>query len=145
MERTVTIEERIKRHSMIDLDTGCILWTAVCNERGYGKVRYNRKTVRVHRLVWELKYGTIPDGLELDHLCKVRNCLNVDHLEAVTHAENIRRGDHSNKGGKHNKVKTHCKHGHPFDNENTLIDMRGYRRCKACIRNWRVKRQIQRN
>ena len=128
-----TIEDRIAKYSLVNLNNGCQLWTAACDQDGYGMVWYQGRGVRVHRVAWELKYGEIPEGLELDHLCRVRNCLNTDHLEVVTHAENVRRGDRSNYGGKHNKVKTHCPQGHEYNEENTHYGKTS-RSCRACHR-----------
>ena len=90
------------------------------------------KTVYAHRLVYEMTVGPIPKGLCIDHLCRNTVCCNPAHLEPVTNGENIRRG---RKPGSHNRNKTHCSKGHPFDEANT-----GHRKtycgvarhCKAC-------------
>jgi hypothetical protein len=71
-----------------DAITGCWLWPST----SYGRVRHGGKVLPVHRLVYELMIGPIPDGLEIDHLCSTPQCCNPMHLEPVTHAENIRRG-----------------------------------------------------
>ena len=86
-----------------------------------------------HRIVYELIKGKIPEGLFIDHLCRVRNCVNPDHLEPVTHEENIRRGI----GGVNaiNRAKTHCLKGHPLSGEN--MQMRnGARVCLTCSRRY---------
>lgn len=120
--------------------TPCWLWHGATRNGGYGylnvpkepggSIREGRK-ISAHILMYEHVKGPIPEGLELDHLCRVKNCVNPDHLEAVTHAENVRRGE----AGLHNPVKECCPKGHPYTPENTQIikDPRGdYRRCKQC-------------
>ena len=71
---------------------GCWLWTGSHNGLGYGTIRSVGRKMYVHRYSYELLVGPIPAGLELDHLCRVPGCVNPDHLEPVTHAENLRRG-----------------------------------------------------
>ncbi len=84
---------------------GCWEWTASQRGRGYGCFRLNRKTLQAHRVSYSLIRGEIPEGLELDHLCRNTSCVNPFHLEAVTHGENVRRG---NVVGK----RTNCLKGH---------------------------------
>ena len=111
---------------------GCWLWTAgrSSRSRGYGDCWFARRMLRAHRVAFELVTGPIPDGLELDHLCRVRLCVNPDHLEAVTHAENVRRGD----GGRNQSDKTHCPNGHEYSAENTYRrpGQPSWRYCRAC-------------
>ena len=76
---------------------GCWLWTGALLD-GYGIVKVGGGVRRAHRVVFEFERGPIPDGLELDHLCRVRRCVNPDHLEPVTKAENIRRERAERKG-----------------------------------------------
>jgi hypothetical protein len=85
------------------------------------------KKVLVHRWFYEQANGPIPDGLELDHLCRNPRCCNPAHLEAVTHAENMARGKAAQQ--------THCIQGHPFDEANTYYRRSGTRDCRACNRN----------
>jgi hypothetical protein len=85
-----------------------------------------------HRAFYEHHVGTIPDGLTIDHLCKVRRCVNPDHLEPVTRGVNVLRGDTITAA---NVRKTHCPRGHAYDEENTYTSKRGMRHCKACQRN----------
>src|SRR5688572_16860021 len=77
----------------VDRTGGCWLWTASRILSGYGQVRFEGKNQRAHRVAYALVKGPIPEGLVLDHLCRVKHCVNPDHLEAVTQAENLRRGD----------------------------------------------------
>ncbi len=108
----------------------CWLWTGRLNRGGYG-VGYADRAVRVHRWAYELLHGPIPDGLDIDHLCRVRRCVNPAHLEAVTRRENLRRGN--GVGAQHAK-QTHCVHGHAFDEANTYWRRDGSRDCRACRR-----------
>lgn len=105
----------------------CIIWTGALTVAGYGVKRVDGKTEYLHRLAYIAAHGSVPEGLELDHLCRNRACYNVVHLEAVTHAENMRRG--------HFGRKTHCPKGHPYDEVNTQINsVNGGRECRTCIK-----------
>lgn len=106
----------------------CWVWTSAINTKGYGVFHINGKVKYAHRLSFVLFGRVIPDGLVLDHLCRRTECVNPDHLEAVSPAVNSQRG----KCGK----KQFCKHGHPFDASNSYIRKdNGARMCKACGRN----------
>lgn len=76
---------------------GCTLWNASTFGGGYGQFKINGRSVLAHRVAWTLRYGPIPDGLELDHVylrgCRSKACVNTDHLELVTSEENARRRD----------------------------------------------------
>lgn len=113
---------------------GCWLWTGRLHD-GYGDIEVwrggYRKRTPVHRLAYEALIGTIPDGLHLDHLCRVRSCVNPAHLEPVTIRENIRRGVGATAM---NARKTHCKWGHEFTPDNTVFDSIGNRVCLFCRR-----------
>lgn len=109
---------------------GCWLWTAAVGGGGYGYLWAHGRVARAHRVAYELHVGPIPEGLDLDHLCRNRLCVNPEHLEPVTRSENLRRGLHG--GGPIPKAE--CKRGHPFDAENTRITSTGKRRCRACHR-----------
>ena|SRR3990167_2421403 len=107
----------------VEKTDGCWLWLGYCNPKGYGYYYDGYGTNRVHRFAYRVLVGEIPDDLEIDHLCRVRNCVNPKHLETVTHRVNCRRGVGS---------KTHCAQGHEFTPDNT----RTYRQrtCIACVR-----------
>lgn len=107
----------------------CWEWQGYKNADGYGKFQYCQKDYSVHNFMWECVYGPVPEGLELDHLCRNRACGNPIHLEAVTHLENIRRGIYNNH---HNSAKTHCPKGHEYSKENTYIAPNGFRQCREC-------------
>lgn len=103
--------------------------------KGYGSAhlpRPERGHVLVHRFVYELLRAPIPDGLELDHLCRNHPCVNPAHLEPVTHRENMMRGE---TFGAVNAAKTHCDNGHEFNTANTRLVRRGRsirRECRPC-------------
>lgn len=117
----------------------CWLWTGRLSWQGYARVCFsvNKKRVQTHahRIAWELAHGkSVPDGLVIDHLCRVRNCVNPDHLEAVTSKVNVLRGI---SPPAILARKTHCKYGHPLSGENLHIYGNGYRVCRTCGREWR--------
>jgi hypothetical protein len=99
---------------------------------GYGRVGYQGKSYDAHRLVYILSEGPVAEGKELDHLCRVRHCVNPDHLREVTRRENLL-ADGSLSIAKIHAEKTHCKHGHEFTSENTY-QWRNQRHCLACRR-----------
>lgn len=82
---------RIASKIAADAD-GCWVWTKCCDQDGYGLVWFDGQMRRAHRIIYEILVGPIPDGLDIDHLCRVRACVNPDHMEPVAHGENIRRG-----------------------------------------------------
>lgn len=111
--------------------TGCDVWTKSLSRGGYGQVQIPGVGVRrVHRIVYEELVGPIPEGLQLDHLCRNRACANPSHLEPVTQRENGRRG--FGWSGR-NARKTHCPQGHEYTPENTIIETgTPGRRCRIC-------------
>lgn len=113
----------------VDKSGECWLWTAATTREGYGTIRFNGVTTCAHRIAYELLVGPIPQGLELDHLCRTPACVNPAHLEPVTHRENMLRG--RGVAAAH-ASQTHCLRGHPFDEENTLR-LQGKRVCRACV------------
>ena len=79
-------------HLIVVVPNGCHIWIGAGAGKGYGVVCVKRVMKLAHRVAYERKHGPIPAGLEVDHLCRQRNCCNSDHLEAVTGTENRRRG-----------------------------------------------------
>jgi len=121
------MEERF--WSKVDAVGPCWLWTA-STRYGYGQYRISEprwKTVLAHRWAWETLVGPIPDGLVTDHLCRVRRCVNPDHLELVTRRENNLRGFSPCAIRARAQL---CVNGHEFDG----ITIKGYRHCKTCKR-----------
>ncbi len=85
--------QRIQQNSLNDSSTGCLTWLGSTCRNGYGRIRVTesdgtRFMKSVHRLCWEHANGEIPDGLQIDHLCHVRNCVNTKHMRLVTQAQN---------------------------------------------------------
>ena len=111
------------------IESGCWEFTGHLDKYGYGQIKINRKTILTHRYIYEYYYGTICPDLTIDHLCRNRACCNPLHLEQVTKQENNKRG---NSASGINKRKTHCKRGHEFTKENTIIKKMEKRCCKIC-------------
>lgn len=127
--------ERFDRHYIPEPNSGCWLWTSALNRKGYGKFDDETRNLLAHRFSYEMHRGPIPAGLEIDHKCRVRCCVNPDHLEPVTHEENVRRGGCVAALTKHRAVqraKTHCPHGHEYDEANTYLTRSGTRGCRRC-------------
>jgi hypothetical protein len=125
----MTTLQRFEAKYTPEPNSGCWLWLGSGLPAGYGQM-WNGDTVEAaHRISYKLFRGEIPQGLEIDHKCRVRCCVNPDHLELVTHKENMRRG--CGEMGL-NARKTHCKRGHAFDEKNTYWNKNGGRFCRAC-------------
>lgn len=132
----------------VDAGGPCWLWTGKSRDSyGHGILWFyllGARTGRyVHRLVWEHLVGPIPDGMTLDHLCRITNCVNPDHLEVTTMGENVLRGFGPSA---QNARKTHCKRGHALTGENVYYrkDRPGHRHCKTCDREGQRRRYATR-
>lgn len=115
-----------------DDPTQCWLWRGGLYRNGYGRFAWSSgHALLAHRYAYELMVAPIPEGLEIDHLCGARNCVNPKHLEAVPHRENLLRG---NTITARHAAKTHCPQGHAYDRVNTHWTLAGTRKCRACNR-----------
>lgn len=132
----MTLRERIYNCSVPEPNTGCWLWTAAVRN-GYGRMTVRRATHKTaaHRVAYEVFVGPIPHGMTLDHLCRVRCCVNPEHLEPVTMRENIRRGTSPVAQNIHGAMREgYCQNGHSWDDP-TNVRITGRRRdCRACQR-----------
>ncbi len=126
-----SIQDRIRGLSMADPNSGCWLWIGLLNKDGYAWLGGPPKKAGrlAHRASYEAFINCIPSGLELDHKCRIRCCVNPNHLEPVTHAENVRRGIIGAQASRAN-----CKWGHPFSGDNLVMEG-NKRRCKKCRKN----------
>lgn len=126
-----------------DGPNGCRVWMRGRNTHGYGRVSYNGKWCAAHRVSYETFVGPIPAGLDLDHLCRNRACINPAHLEPVTEKENALRGIGFCAL---NAAKTHCKYNHHLDGDNLYIyQYRGrlQRQCRVCREARRAKHRAK--
>ena len=110
---------------------GCWEWTGPKARGGYGAFWTGTKQVGAHCYAYELLIGPIPEGCEIDHLCRNHGCVNAAHMEAVTHQENTLRG---NTQAARHAAKTHCPQGHAYDLINTYRRPDGCRQCRTCRR-----------
>lgn len=113
----------------------CLIYTGADNSGGYGQFRYNGRNGYAHRYAWESKHGPIPEGMTVDHLCRVRMCCNADHMELVDAVTNYLRGV---------EARNACPNGHPYD-ESTPRGANGTRRCPICSRATAKKSWLRRS
>lgn len=122
----MTIEERLLSKIQID-NKDCWVWTGSVFKQKYStysQIRIKNKCRKAHQVSYEVFIGPIPQGRELDHLCKNKLCINPAHLEPVTHFENMERGYWT--------TKDECIHGHSYGGGNTYLNTRGHRECRTC-------------
>jgi hypothetical protein len=117
----------------VDKTETCWLWKGKKIKGGYGQLTRAGRFVYAHRYAYEMAHGPIPEGRQVDHLCRNRLCVNPAHLEVVSQQENIRRGHAGKATGARSRARTHCGKGHPFDERNTRW-YKGERCCRECAR-----------
>ena len=122
----------------VEMRDGCLEWTGYRDKDGYGTYSphaygVKKNPERAHRYIYELVKGPIPDGLVVHHRCENKSCVRLDHLEVVTHRENLLRSDTPSR---RNLMKTHCPKGHPLYGDNLYVrkDGRVSRGCRSCLR-----------
>ena len=134
----IPIKQRLDRR--VTQGPGCRVWTGYKAPLGYGQIREDKdgRLLYAHRVAYEIYVGAIPEGLELDHLCRNPSCANPEHLEPVSHRENLLRGVGI---AAIYAARTHCQKGHEFSIENicNYKSDKGKRICKIC------KRERERN
>lgn len=130
----------------VEVTESCWLWSGGTFTQGYGRFDIGsrtdgtRRSVKAHRFAYEAVRGPVPDGLVIDHLCRVRNCVNPAHLEAVTSRINILRGVGV---APQNAAKTECPNGHPYEGPNLRVQPSGSRYCFACKRARRLAQAVR--
>jgi hypothetical protein len=129
------IERRLWKFIFTEPNSGCWLWGGTLSSYGYGIFLIKSSTSKsgfmaraAHRICYEFYKGKVPEGLDLDHKCRVRCCVNPEHLEPVTRQVNLLRGVGIPAVF---AKRTHCNNGHPFGGQNLIIDG-GFRRCRTC-------------
>lgn len=136
----MTLRERFDAKWVIWPPTGCWVWLASRTTAGYGNILIgsskdgSRSMEYAHRLSYEFHIGPILPGFQIDHLCRVRCCINPAHLELVTHAENVKRGDAGKATGAKQRQKTHCPRGHPYNLH--AYYWNNERSCRVCKHEW---------
>jgi hypothetical protein len=107
-----------------------MLWLGHIAVTGYGGINYKNRCVAAHRVSYRLAHGEIPEGLQIDHLCRVRACVAPLHLEAVTsQVNNLRSTCYEKK-----RARSHCKRGHERNDKNVYVTKQGHRLCRPCIK-----------
>ena len=124
------LPDRFWRRISIDPAAGCWMWAAPLDRYGYGHAYLDGKGYLAHRVIYDVLRSHISAGLELDHLCRVRNCVNPDHLEPVSHRVNVQRGELG-------QPRARCPKGHEYSESNSYRSASSGLRCKTCIRNIR--------
>lgn len=128
---------RFLKYVLVNKETGCWEWTGTSNGNGYGRVYMYGKMMGAHRVSYEHYVGAIAPRMQIDHKCRMKRCVNPYHLQQVSNCENIVLAVERKEN--YQSSKTHCKHGHEFNEENTRYAKQprsnGIRRqCRACFR-----------
>jgi len=145
----LTTLERFWSHVSPEPNTGCWLWMAGEARGGYAKFKADGKTVVAHKWYWETRNGPVPGGLELDHLCRVRCCVNPIHLEAVTPLVNFQRGLRLGPAMIGRKAQNAnlltCSKGHPFSGISGRPGKKRQRFCKICRAEYQLRYRMNRS
>ena len=130
----LTVASEFTRHvSAKRLEADCWLWEGDLNSGGYGLLHRSVKPRLAHRAVYEMLVGPIPEGLQLDHLCSNKRCVNPSHLEPVTRTVNVRRAFAIRQSA------VQCPKGHPYSGDNLYVNPRGYKVCRKCQKVHKLK------
>lgn len=144
MKNDTSISARLERHTTPG-PANCWLWTGATDRHGYGHIKVKGRLLRAHRVSYETHVGPIPDDKQIDHLCRVRHCINPAHLEPVTGRVNTMRSPIAPAAI--NARKTSCNSGHRLAGSNLYVSKAGYRYCRECRRQrtaeWRTRRLSQ--
>lgn len=129
---------RLAAKILKDDSSGCWLWRGSNDgDQGYGRFYLNGRLLGAHRASYILHCGPIPDGMDIDHICRVPSCVNPEHLRTATRQENLATARKHGlalggaASGEKQKSKTHCPQGHSY--EDAIITKRGWRRCRQCF------------
>lgn len=135
-------ERSIERFwAKVEKSSGCWLYSGGKTAGGYGKYHFCGRQARAHRIAYELLVGPIPEGLQIDHLCRTPACVNPAHLEAVTPQENTLRGVGASAQAAR---RTRCRRGHPLAGANLAKSRRpGWRECRRCLQRRARQRAIR--
>ena len=138
-----SIKDRFDEKWMPEPNTGCWLWVASIGSHGYGQIHANGYPVLAHRLSYEMHRETIPEGMTIDHLCRQKVCVNPDHMETVTLAENLRRADHKAGIPKGRYKATHCAKGHSYLITAKFNRSERRRYCSVCYRDNQDRKRLE--
>ncbi len=126
-------QSEVERLVLPEPNSGCWLFLGGLTLKGYAQISVDGRLRQAHRVSYEVFVGPIQDGLEIDHLCRVRSCLNPHHLEPVTHAENVKRSSAAAASRERARSIVKCKYGHDYTPANTIIQKpHGGRACRIC-------------
>lgn len=140
---TSLVRARIVNRVQVDQKSNCWIWQRCVQGNGYGRMWNGKQVTYAHRVSYAVFIGPIPGGMDLDHLCRNRRCVNPSHLEPVSRSENLRRGESGRLIAAAQRIKTHCPSGHPYSGDNMYLNKEGKRVCRTCGRErWR-KRNVQ--
>jgi hypothetical protein len=130
---------RFHRSYIAEPNSGCFIWLLWLDKKGYGRIRVGDRMISAHRVAWQIENGDIPSELEVDHICRVRCCVNVRHLRLLSHRDNVLCGTGLTA---RYAQRTHCKHGHELIEKN-LYKRDGWRLCRQCaIERYEKARQL---